>query len=194
MKKNNGTSTAMYGISRIDCDKYNTHSWRVSLVRRGQRHVKNFPDKRCGSKKAALRSAKEFRDSILRMYPPISRREFCNARRRNNKTGITGVYKYSKPYKLKDGTVRQSWYWEANWPNAEGESISKSFSVKRFGDDLARQMAVKARAAGLQTVQGTFWAAERGSLAGNHPLRNISANQSDTNRYKANFERIRAGI
>jgi len=108
--------------------------------------------------------ATEFRDQLLIKHPPISRKEFCNARRSNNKTGITGVYTYSKPYKLKDGSIRETWYWEANWPDAVGVSISKSFSVKRYGEKLAKQMAINARNNGLRNVKGTFWAAERGEL------------------------------
>ncbi|MFT7528819.1 MAG: hypothetical protein ACI9LY_003985 [Arenicella sp.] len=164
MRKNNETSKLMYGISRIDDERQNAHSWRVSLIRLGKRHVKNFTDKKCGSRDAALQKAISFRDEILVKHPPISRRQFCDAQRRNNKTGITGVYTYSKSYSLKDGTTKETWYWEANWPNEVGESLSKSFSTKRYGEELAKQMAIRARNQGLQTVQGTFWAALRGDV------------------------------
>ena len=164
MKKNNGTCKINYGISRIDSERYNTYAWRVSLIRRGKRIVKNFPDKKCGGRAAAHQKAIEYRDQMLVRYPPISRKEFCNAKRRNNRTGITGVYKYSKRYRLKDGTVKESWYWEANWPDANSESVTACFSVKRFGDELAKQKAIRARENGLLTIQGTFWAAERGEV------------------------------
>ncbi|NNC99372.1 MAG: AP2 domain-containing protein [Gammaproteobacteria bacterium] len=164
MNSNNETSEAQYGISRIDDDRYHTHAWRVSLTRRGKRHVRNFSDKKCGDKETALSLAVEFRDRLLLRYPPISRKEFCDAKRRNNKTGITGVYRYSKSYRLKDGTVKESWYWEANWPSIAGTSICKSYSVKRYGEELAKQMAIRARIDGLQGVEGTFWASERGAV------------------------------
>lgn len=165
MKKNNGTSKVMYGISRMDNEQYNTHSWRVSLCRRGKRLVKNFPDKKCGGRYAALEQAIAFRDELLLEHPPITRKEFSNASRRNNKTGITGVYKYAKSYRLKDGTKKESWYWEANWPDAQGGSVCKAFPINRYGEALAKQMAIRARENGLQTVEGTFWAAERGELS-----------------------------
>ena len=154
----------MYGISRIDDERNNTFAWRVSLCRHGKRHVKNFPDKKWAGKARALSKASEFRDQLLQRYPPISRKDFCNAKRRNNKTGITGVYTYCKTYTLKDGSVKESWYWEANWPGAKGESISESFAVKRYGEEIAKRMAVRARKNGLLGVKGTFWAAERGEL------------------------------
>ena len=158
------TSNNMYGISRIDCEKYHTHAWKVSLSRHGKRHVKKFPDKKCGGKDKALHNAFQFRDQLLLKYPPITRRDYCDTMRRNNKTGITGVYKYVKSYRLKDGTLKHSWYWEANWPDAEGISVCKAFSVKRYGEEFAKQMAINARGKGLQTIKGTFWAAQRGDL------------------------------
>jgi hypothetical protein len=165
LKTNDRTSTRMYGISRIDDDLYNSHAWRVSLCRHGKKLVKNFPDKRFTGKHEALSKAIEFRDQLLLKYPPISRKEFCNAKRRNNKTGITGVYTYCKTYKLKNGEIKEVWYWEANWPDAVGESMCKSFSIKRYGEEIAKQMAIRARAEGMKKVEGTFWAAERGEVA-----------------------------
>lgn len=155
----------MYGISRIDDELYRTHAWRVSLSRRKTRFVKNFTDKRYGSYEESLAQAKIYRDELLLEHPPITRKEFCNAKRRNNNSGITGVYRYGKPYKLKDGSIRTLWYWEANWPNDEGKSVSQSYSVAKLGEHQARKLAMDARERGLATVEGTFWAAARGALA-----------------------------
>lgn len=157
-------SKAMYGISRIDDEINRSHAWRVSLLRRGKRHVKNFPDKKWAGKANALYQAKQFRDRLLSEHPPISRKEFCDAKRRNNKTGITGVYKYAKSYTLKNGTVKENWYWEASWPDDVGESTHKTFPVKKYGDEIARRMAIRARQEGMRGVEGTYWAAERGEL------------------------------
>jgi len=35
VKTNSDLKKEMYGISRIDDDRYRTHAWRVSLIRRG---------------------------------------------------------------------------------------------------------------------------------------------------------------
>jgi hypothetical protein len=164
MDKNNRTCKQLYGISRIDCERQNAHSWRVSLRRYGKRHVKNFTDKKYQGRELALAKAMAFRDRIIIEHPPISRKDFCSIKRRNNKTGITGVYKYRKTYELKDGTIKESWYWEANWPDAEGESVSKSFAINRFGENPAKNMAIEARDIGMKNVVGTFWAAERGAV------------------------------
>jgi hypothetical protein len=163
-KRRKKLSSAMYGISRIDDINYRTHAWRVSLRRQGTLHVKNFPDKKHSGKGKALKLAKEFRDALLLKYPPITRQQFCSVIRANNKTGISGVYTYSKSYMLSNGTVKKTWYWEANWPDENHQSVSVCFSVKIYGEDLAKQMAIRAREEGLGSVKGFFWASERGGI------------------------------
>lgn len=158
----NRKSVAMYGISRIDDDYYRTHAWRVSLRRHGKALVKNFPDKKYGGKGKALQLAKLYRDELIKKHPPMSRKKFANIIRSNNKTGITGVYKYAKSYYLQDGTKRDCWYWEANWPTTMAGSERAAFSVKEYGDDKARSLAITARRRGLKQVGGVFWASQRG--------------------------------
>ena len=152
----------MYGISRIDDNSHKTHAWRVSLRRRGKALVKNFPDKKYGGNRNALAAAKNYRDQLLEEYPPLTRKEFASVRRRNNKTGITGVYRYAKKYRLADGREKESWYWEAHWPTESGQHESVNYSVNNYGEDLARRLAIRARERGMQHVQGVFWASERG--------------------------------
>jgi len=165
VKTNSDLKKEMYGISRIDDDRYRTHAWRVSLIRRGKRLVKNFTDKRYGSREESLAQAKIYRDQLVIEHPPISRKEFSNAKRRNNISGVTGVYRYAKPYHLSDGTEKALWYWEATWPGSDqGKSMSRSFSIARYGEYKARQLAIDAREHGLKTVKGAYWSAARGEL------------------------------
>jgi hypothetical protein len=153
-----------YGISRIDDEKSRSHAWRVSLRRRGERHIKNFPDKKCGSRERALEKAKHYRDRIVAENPPITRKEVCSIRRSNNTVGITGVCTYAKRYQLSTGGIKENWYWEASWPTEQGKSSRAIFSVNTYGPDLARQMAINARTKGLEAVEGVFWRSEQGEL------------------------------
>ncbi|MEM6936788.1 MAG: AP2 domain-containing protein [Pseudomonadota bacterium] len=154
----------MYGISRIDSAKERAHAWRVSLRRNGKRLVKNFTDRHYGGKKKALLAAQHYRDDLLRQHPPMSRKTFAKILRSNNLTGVSGVYRYAKRYRLKDGTQKESWYWEANWPTSPGVSAKATFSVNRYGEDIARLMALQAREKGLAAVEGVFWASARGEM------------------------------
>ena len=160
----NKTTTDMYGISRIDDNRYHTHAWRVSLRRRGKSLVKNFPDKKHSGKHEALQLAKSYRDKLLAEHPPLSRKEFSSTIRSNNNSGISGVYKFAKKYTLANSQEVESWYWEAHWPTDRGESKSERFSVNKYGDEIARAMAIRTRNIGMEAVKGAFWASERGEL------------------------------
>lgn len=154
----------MYGISRIDYDLRHSHAWRVSFSRRGKRYVKNFPDKKHGGKTKALKLAKEYRDQFVRENPPLSRREFCSILRAHNTSGINGVYRYAKPYRVKNGEIRESWYWEATWPQAGGIQAHMAFSVNEFGESVARKLAIRMRERKIAEIEGVFWASERGDM------------------------------
>jgi hypothetical protein len=164
MKNTEPTTDRNYGISRFDDNKRRAHGWRVSLRRYGTKLVENFPDKKYGGRQRALKLAMHFRDELLGKFPPITRREMCRIRRSNNKSGINGVYTYAKRYKLRDGSSRETWYWEATWPAEQGKHVSINFSVKKYGEELARSMAIRARQKGIEDIEGPFWASERGYL------------------------------
>ena len=153
-----------YGISRIDDELQRAHSWRVSLRRNGRSHVKNFPDKRCGGREYALCAARQYRDHILSSYPPVTRKEVCAILRSNNTSGISGVCTYTKSYKRRDGSMKENWYWEASWPDAQGQSVKSVFSVNTYGEKIARQMAIRARTKAVADLEGYFWPSERGAV------------------------------
>ena len=120
-------------------------------------HVRNFADRKCGGKRNALRLARTYRNELIRRTSPLSRKEFSAIRRRNNRTGVVGVCRYSKSYRLKDGTVRHSWYWEAIWPTTPGKSEIVRFSVNKLGEAGAFNRACAARLRGFKQIEGVFW-------------------------------------
>jgi hypothetical protein len=153
----------MYGISRIDSDRFRTHAWRVKLTRRGIDYIKNFPDKRWGGKPKALVQAKAFRDELLAQHPPLSRVEYCSILRINNQSGISGVYRYAKSFTLKSGEIKVSWYWEATWPIGGSKQSHLAFPVNEYGEAKARRLAVRARKDALNAIDGHYWASARGA-------------------------------
>lgn len=126
--------------------------------------VKNFPDKKYGGKRKALQTAKAHRDRMLVSHRPLSRAEFANVLRRNNKSGVPGVCLVRCKYYLVNGAERELLYWEAIWPSAVSGRFTKRFSVKTHGMQGAFELACRARRTGLRKVKGTFWASARGSV------------------------------
>ena len=116
-----------------------------------------------GNKAKALQQAKQYRDSFIASNPPLSRQEFCSILRSNNSTGITGVYRYAKSYRLKNGELKKSWYWEATWPIGKSRQSHIAFSVNDLGERKARQLAIRARKNALAELEGVFWASARGA-------------------------------
>jgi hypothetical protein len=152
----------MYGISRIDDPAHRSHAWRVTLRRQGKRPVKNFPDIKHGGKAKALKQARRYRDELMRRYPPTTRRQWAGTLRRNNRSGVCGVYRYRIGYRLKSGgKKRYLWYWAAHWPTEPREYATKKFSIKKLGEKVAFERACEARARGLRAVEGIFWACRR---------------------------------
>lgn len=168
MKNFDDKKDDMYGVSRFDDAKRHTHGWRVSLRRRGKRLVENFPDKKFGGRQKALKLAQQFRDELICKFPPISRKEVCLIRRSNNSSGITGVCTYAKRYKLRDGSYKETKYWEASWPGEQGKKVSINFSVRKYGNEMARSMAIRARQRALENIEGVFWVSQRGVVEKNN--------------------------
>jgi hypothetical protein len=138
------------------------HAWRVSLHRRGKNLVKTFPDKKHGGKRKALQNAKQHRDELLTLYPPLTRMEFVGTLRRNNISGVPGVCLVHCKYHLVDGEQRHLLYWEAICPTKPGKHVNRRFSVALHGDAKAFELACEARQESLNKLEGVFWAAERG--------------------------------
>jgi len=153
----------MYGITRVDDETHRTHAWRVSLRRRRKMHVKNFPDIKYGGRRKALRLAQRYRDEVVRQYSPLSRREFSNIMRRNNQSGVVGVNRRATGYRLKNGRMRYSCFWDAIWPTKLGECETAHFGVNKYGEKGAFERACAARVRGLKRVRGFFWACRLGA-------------------------------
>jgi hypothetical protein len=51
---------------------------------------------------------------------------------------------------------KQRWFWVASWPLPDGRRKRVKFSVKKYGEDGAFQMAMDARASALGKLVGAF--------------------------------------
>jgi hypothetical protein len=139
------------GISRIDQPAKHNHGYFVRLQRRGKTHSAFFTDKMHGGRKRALAAAqKHYRKLLAKWGPPIRKRRrwWAEIPRRKGSSGIVGV---QKAVIRCHGEVRK--YWVATWSPKPYVVRRKVFSFWEFGSRKARQLAVRARRAGLRNMQ-----------------------------------------
>ncbi len=70
--------------------------WLVSIKRRGDYVNRYFLAKNFGGMDQALQAAIAFRDEVNQRFLPLTKREKCSVLRRNNTTGVPGIYLTTK--------------------------------------------------------------------------------------------------
>lgn len=138
-------------IYRIDHDKSHTHSWYLTIQRRGQVYHRHFTDSVYGGKSKALDAAKVYRDSLIKCLRPLTRPERCRIRKKNNRSGVSGVTKIDALEKNR-GRIYHRRYWLAQWPIGNGKAQIKKFSITRYGERRAFQRALRARREALKRL------------------------------------------
>lgn|GEM_PF-607161 len=125
-----------YGIFR-EKPKKATHGtgWRTCIQRRGIVVWRNFKDDAYGSSTAALFEARAYRDAIIDVLPPMTNKEHAVQLRKNNRTGVAGVFRGKRP---------SGPYWEAHIHTAEFTK-KKKFPVSQYGEERARELAIEQR-------------------------------------------------
>jgi len=135
-----------YGITRIDQPEKKNHGFYVRITHRGKGFQKYFPDKSLGGKPKALKAAKAYRDTLLKKMPKVKQEAASKKRRRIKRSGVVGVTHVVS--KSPNGTVYE--YWQAAWADAEGSRRTAKFSISRYGEEKALDMAKKARRDGVK--------------------------------------------
>jgi len=124
--------------------------FRVNLMRAGVKVDKLFRDRDHGnSSRAALKAAKAWRDARLAEMAPKTRVEYGRMITVKNTSGCPGVYR--RKTVVRD---REYWVWQAQSPSGAGPLRTRSFSVDRYGEDGAYELAVQAREEFLANVTG----------------------------------------
>lgn len=125
-----------YGIHREKPKKAKHGTgWRTCIQRRGILVWRNFKDDVYGSSKAALSEARVYRDAIIDALPPMTNKEHAVQLRKNNKTGVAGVFR---------GERSSGPYWEAHIHTAKFTK-KKKFPVSQHGEERARELAIDQR-------------------------------------------------
>lgn len=139
------------GISRIDQPEKHNHGFFVRLQRRGKLHSAFFTDIKFGGRKPALAAAQKYYRQLRRKLgePKTNTRRFwAEVPRRKGRSGIHGVQRFidrrHKPWRK---------YWKATWSPRPYVVARKQFSIRRHGEARARQLAIRARQAGLRSME-----------------------------------------
>ena len=139
------------GICRIDQPDKHNHGFFVRVQRRGKIHSAFFTDFRHGGRRRALAAAQRHRRKVLaQLGPPklMLRRWWAEIRRRKGSSGIVGVQR------LVDwGFWPIRTYWKATWSPKPHVVRRKQFSVRKFGAKKAKQLAIRARRAGVRSMK-----------------------------------------
>ena len=125
-------------ISRIDQPEKHNHGYYVRLTRNGKTQYKFFPDKSSGGKRAARRAAKEYEAELLEKAALLKKKPRKPSVR--NTSGKVGISRTSY-----GNGAQTSEYWQAAWVDKKGKRMSAKFSVKKYGEEKAKRLAMKAR-------------------------------------------------
>lgn len=139
------------GICRIDRRFNYHHGYFVRLQRRGKIHAASFADKMYGGRAQALEAAQQYyRKLLAKLGPPepMSRRRRAEIRRGKGSSNIVGV---QQRVVWRQGQNRM--YWVAIWSPEPYVVARKVFSVRKYGFRKAKLLAIRARRAGVRSMQ-----------------------------------------
>jgi hypothetical protein len=139
------------GISRIDQPSHRTHGFFVRVSWQGEIFSAFFADKKYGGRELAMAAAQAFHLTLRKkLGMPAQRDRRWNARivRRKGRSGIHGVRRMInrrvKPWRK---------YWMALWSPELGVVRRKQFSIRKHGEEKAKELAICARRAGVRSMK-----------------------------------------
>ena len=144
-------TTKKKGISRIDSGS--THGWFVRGYKNGKTYSKLFSDLKCGGKKKAQDMAIAHRDELhgkLEKIPQKPRGRRIVYRDSRNTTGVLGVCRTAK--RSANGKVNECY--SVSWRPEPGVQKCTSFSIRKYGEKKAYQLAVAHRRKMLREIYG----------------------------------------
>ncbi len=133
------------GISRIDSDHNHTHGWYVRIRENGKVKSKFFSDRKYGGIVQALRKARrhykkemqELFSQTLGEAPKNIPDRVIVTKNKNNNTGVIGVQKIER--KNPGGSIYRAY--RVCWTEKDGRARTKFFSIGKYGEKEAFQIA-----------------------------------------------------
>ena len=129
-----------YAISRIDLPEMRSHGWQVRLSRRGRKYSRFFSDRKHGGREVALGMARGFRDELVVRLPDRERSGAAGKMTRRNISGVVGVSRIV----VRRATTTYE-VWQATWSPNPGMRRRVKFSIRRYGEGHAFELACAVR-------------------------------------------------
>ena len=119
--------------------------FRVRLLQRSGETIQEYFSFRKfrGEAKALAAARRRWRELRL-LSPRLSRQEYAEVERRPSASGIVGVTRVTKERKGRDYD-----FWCASYTGRDGVKHMRVFSVSKYGERPAKDLAVAARQEGL---------------------------------------------
>lgn len=133
-----------HGIARIELAGAGSFGWQVRMQCRGEKASRFFSDSVHGGAIASLLAARQWRDALWQSWQVEPRPRVCQTSVRNV-SGVVGVSRVI--VRSTNGNVYH--FWQATWCPAPGQRQSVKFSIKKYGDAVAYQLAIEARQSGV---------------------------------------------
>lgn len=135
-------------------------SWAVQVWCQGKRDSKYFSDRTFGGKEESLSAAIAHRDRLMETFGITSRLHKPNSQH-------PGVSRTNSD-RMANGKLRSDAYWQAYWTSAAGKFEVRRFSVKKLGEEGARQAAIETHSRAIQAIavgQDPFFEAPKNTNA-----------------------------
>jgi hypothetical protein len=137
------------GVYRIRHGRGRSDAWAAIIRRVSGDAAGVFTDSVYGGSKQAYRAAVAWYEAMEPRYPAATRVQRMVTLRSNNRSGITGVYRWPAT-----GENRVGAYWAAQWVESEWERPKRrKFSIALYGERKARRLAIEARDSALAQLR-----------------------------------------
>ena len=111
--------------------------WSVQIDNANGKHYARFADSRYGGEDQALQAAISHRDKFVGIVG-------LEGKLQKTDSPHPGVSRTESVYEA-DGKTRRDAHWQAYWIRPDGSQATKRFGVRKYGEDRAKQLAIKAR-------------------------------------------------
>ena len=144
MKKKGIKRTGTPLLFEVNYPEHGQVGFVVRLNRRGKRVYSIFNFSQFPSKAQCRKAATQYARQLDRQFPRLSRQELAVIRGKKN-SGVRRVVNRS--------AGRDYAFWEASWSPRPNQVKRVKFSVKKYGNEKAKKMAIGARANGVKTMK-----------------------------------------